>query len=73
MSSVAFSKAPFAPFGEKPFEIGGVKNFSLFEGESPSSRNSAAGYKRPRKAQGAQKNGNRRNLLNGFLNNNDAN
>jgi hypothetical protein len=41
ISSVAFSKAPFAPFGKKPFEIGGVKNFSLSEGESPSSRNSA--------------------------------
>jgi len=54
-----FSKAPFEPSGKKKFEIGGVKNFSLSEGASPSSRNSAAGCKRPRKGQGAKKNGNR--------------
>jgi hypothetical protein len=28
-------------FGEKGFDVPGVKNFSLFEGVSPSSRNSA--------------------------------
>jgi len=29
-----FLKALFEPFGKKPFEIGGVKNFSLSEGEA---------------------------------------
>jgi len=55
ISPAAFLKAPFEPFGKKPFAIGGVKNFSLFEGESPSSRNSAAGCKRPREGHSAEK------------------